>query len=293
MPSTTVAKLMYWALPGSRSSSMKPSQQWSAMIEAEHAQSERARGEPPATDHWRPYSHHFVADPHRSGDPTVEVLLQHITAQHTIIDVGAGAGRLALPLALHCRRVVAVEPSDSMASLLLLQAQEHHIYNISLVRATWEEAAVEPGDVIICVHVLYTARDIDLFVRKLEAHAHDLVLVVLFVAPPQSQFRSLWKQVHAEERLPLPGLGQFEEVLEEIGIAANVEMLPTQPQRGYNNPEQALEQLGLHLFLAPGSSKWGLLERILPDILEEDNGVLYLRDVIPMEPRIVKWRPSK
>ena len=260
------------------------------MIEAEHAQSERARGEAPPKDHWQAYAHHFVADPHRPNDPMVEVLLRDIAPEHTVIDVGSGPGRLTLPLALHCRRVVAVEPSESMASLLVQQAREHHIDNVSLVQVTWEEALTDPGDVVICVHVLYTARDIKAFVRKLEAHAREMVIVVLFVAPPQSQIRSLWKQVHGEERLLLPGLHDFREVLEEMGIAAEVEMLPPQPQLGYDSREQALEQLGFRLFLAPGSDKWALLEGMLPDLLEEDDGTLKLRDAAPMEPEVVRWR---
>ena len=271
---------------------MKAGQRWRAMIEAEHAQSEKASGEAPPRDHWQPYAHHFVADPHRSDDPMVELLLRDIAPHHTIIDVGAGAGRLTLPLALHCRHVVAVEPSESMAGLLAQQAREHHIDNLSLVQATWEEAVTDPGDVVICVHVLYTARDIEAFVRKLEAHARELVIVVLFVAPPQSQVRSLWRLVHEEERLPLPGLHDFEEVLEEMGIAAKVEMLPPQPQRGYESRERSLEQLGFRLFLAPGSDKWAQLEGMLPDLLEEDDGALKLRDAPSMEPGMVRWRPG-
>ena len=265
---------------------------WRAMIQAEHAQSERARGEAPPEDHWQPYAHHFVADPHRSDDPMVELLLRDIAPQHTVIDVGAGAGRLALPLALRCHHVVAVEPSESMASLLVQQAREHHIDNVSLVQATWEEAETDPVDVVICVHVLYTARDIEAFVRKLEAHARKLVIVVLFVAPPQSQVRALWRLVHGEERLPLPGLHNFEKVLEEMGIAAKVEMLPQLPQRGYDSRELALEQLGFRLFLAPGSDKWAMLEGMLPDLLEEDDGALKLRDAQVMEPGMVRWRPD-
>ncbi len=89
------------------------------MIQAEHAQSEGMRGEAPSPqDHWRPYAARFRADPRRTDDPLVNRLAGELSPQQTLIDVGAGGGRLALPLALRCRKVVAVEPSQSMVEVL-------------------------------------------------------------------------------------------------------------------------------------------------------------------------------
>ena len=113
--------------------------------------------------------------PFRSDDPLLELLTRKIASHHTLIDVGAGPGRLALPLALKCKRVVAVEPSSSMGEAFLEEAALHNISNVSLVRARWEEAQVEPADVVLCSHVLYTVQDIGAFVRKLEALARELV----------------------------------------------------------------------------------------------------------------------
>ena len=50
---------------------MSVSQRWRDMIEAEHAQSQRVRGEAAPADHWRPLASRFVADPHRTDDPLV------------------------------------------------------------------------------------------------------------------------------------------------------------------------------------------------------------------------------
>ena len=266
---------------------------WRAMIEAEHAQSERMRGEAPPQDHWQPYAQHFVADPHRPDDPLVERLLREIAPHHTVIDVGAGAGRLALPLALRCRRVMAVEPSPTMASVLLQQAAEYGIGNLSLVQAPWDDAEVEPRDIVLCAHVLYTVKDIEPFVRKLEAHARDRVLVILFVAPPQSQIYPLWERIHGEERLPLPGLPEFQEVLEELGIDAEVEILPAVPHRGYDGLNEALGQLARQLYLAPGSPEAHVLEELLPDLVEEDHGTLRIRGAQPLEPGLLWWRSAR
>ena len=262
------------------------------MVDAEHAQSERMRGTDPPDDHWGPYARQFVDDPRRPDDPLLERLLHEVMPHHAVIDVGAGAGRLALPLALRCRHVIAVEPSPSMATVLMQQAAEHAIRNVSLVQAQWEDAEVEPADVVLCSHVVYTIRAIEPFVRKLEEHARERVLAVLFRAPPQSQLYTIWKQVHGEERLPLPGLPQFEEVLKDLGIDAQVEALPAQPHRGYDSLDQAMDQLSRRLFLAPGGPKEALLQRMLPELLEEVDGAFRVRGAQPLEPALVWWRPT-
>jgi len=263
------------------------------MVETEHAQSERMRGAvPPPEDHWRPYAQQFKADPRRTDDPLVNRLLEEVGPHNTVMDVGAGGGRLALPLALRCRHLVAVEPSSSMGEVLRQGASECAIDNVSLVESTWEKAEVEAADLVFCVHVLYVVPEIEPFVRKLEAHARERVLVVLYQAPPQSQTYPLWEQVHGEERLGLPSLPEFQEVLSQLGIAAQVDMLPPQPPRGFDDHQQALEQLSRRLYLAAGTPQMASLEAMLPDLLEQVDGTWIIRGAEPSRPGLIWWRPE-
>jgi SAM-dependent methyltransferase len=234
----------------------------------------------------------FRMDPYRSEDALLNRLREEISPRHTVVDVGAGGGRLALPLALQCQQVVAVEPSPSMASVLLQQAAEYGINNVSLIQARWEDAEVAPADAALCVHVLYTIQDIGPFVRKLEAHAREKVLIVLYKTAPQSQIYPLWQKVHEEERLPLPGLPQLEKVLKELGIDAQVEMLSPPPLRGFDSLEQATEELSRRLYLPPGSAKKARLMEMLPEQLEQVEGVFRIRVAQPLEPALVWWRPN-
>ena len=117
------------------------------------------------------------------------------------------------------------------------------------------------------------------------------MLVVLFKSAPQASIYPLWKRVHGEDRLSLPALPEFLEVLSELGIDHSVEMLAPQPSRGFDSYEQALEELGRRLYLAPGSRKMAELEAILPDLLEEVEGTLVIRGSRPPEPVLVTWCP--
>lgn len=271
---------------------MSATQRWKELVEAEHAQSERMRGAiPPPKDHWRPFAQQFRADPRRTDDPLVNRLLQEVEPHHTLMDVGAGGGRLALPLATKCAKVVAVEPSASMCQVLRDQASESGIENVNLVESGWDEAQVEPVDIVLCAHVLYVIAGIESFVRKLEAHAKEKVLVVLFQAPPQTQIYPLWELVHGEKRIPLPSLPQFREVLSQLSIEAHVDMLEQLPARGFEDRERALEQLTDRLYLAPGTSQLTKFEEILPDLLQETDNGLIIKGSEPLRPALVSWSP--
>lgn len=272
---------------------MTATQRWKELVETEHAQSDRMReNTPPPEDHWRPFAQNFRADPGRTDDPLVNRLLQEVVPHNSVMDVGAGGGRLALPLATRCAKMVAVEPSSSMCEVLREQASESGIENVTLVEAGWEEAQVEAVDIVLCAHVLYVIAGVETFVRKLEDHAREKVLVVLFQDPPQSQIYPIWQMVHGEERIPLPSLPQFREVLSQLGIEASVEMLPQLPHRGFDDREQALEQLTGRLYLAPGSSQLAKLEEILPDLLQETDNGFIIKGSQQLQPGLVSWRPE-
>ena len=271
---------------------MLATQRWKSMIQAEHAQSDRMRGSAPPADHWRLSAQQFAADPHRSGDELLDRLVSQVGPNQTLIDVGAGGGRLALPLALRCRHVTAVEPSEGMTSVFFEQALEHGIENVSLVQARWEDVQVEPADIVLCAHVIYTVTEIEEFVRKMEAHARERVIIVLYDAAPQSQTYPLWKRVHGVERLPLPSVSEFEEVLAQLGIGVRMDRLTPQPPRGFDSVEAAAAQLSSRLYVDDGSPEGDKLEEALREALEERDGVFTIRGAKSLTPVLVSWQPS-
>lgn len=101
--------------------------------------------------------------------PPLGAILPWVGPATTVLDVGAGWGRNAVPLARVARRVVAVEPSAAGVG----------DGRLALVAATWEAAAVEPADLVLCAHVLPPIADAAPFLAKLDRHARRRCYVVL------------------------------------------------------------------------------------------------------------------
>lgn len=264
---------------------------WRQIIEAEHRQTESlpdfAQG-----DHWQAFASRFRPDREAGPDLQLEALLRRIEPRHTVLDVGAGGGRLAIPLAQRCRHVTAVEPSPSMGEVLQESAAQAGVANLSLVPTTWEEARVEPADIVLCSHVLYTVADVLPFVRKLEDHARERVIVLLFSQPAIAHVAPFWKRVHGEPRRQLPALTEFVQLLWANGIYPDVEMLS--PRRGgrFQDWEEARQTLRARLYIRPGTPEEERLEDAMRDLLEEAGGVLRVRGLPPQLPGLVTWAPE-
>ena len=102
----------------------------------------------------------------------LERLLPHVDGTTSVLDVGAGWGRFAIPLARVARTVTAVEPSAALLTHLRANAGAAGLgeERLRIVAAGWEEAVVRPADMVLCANVLMPLADVAPFLRKLDAH---------------------------------------------------------------------------------------------------------------------------
>ncbi len=275
----------------SRSNGTQAGAAWKRTVEAEHEQSERIREDATSDDFWRPIAHRFV--PPKKGeaafDDTVQQLAELVPSSGTVLDVGAGGGRLAVPLAEVCARVTAVEPSEAMREQLIATAAAWDVSNVKLVAGTWAEAEVAPHDLVICAHVVYTVREIENFVDKLTAHARQTVALVVFDRPAMAPYLPLWPKVHGEERISLPTLPEIEQLLPQMGIEYRNIPLQKRDSRSFKSREQALSECMARLFITPGSDKSVKLSEVLDDSLVEVDGRYRFEWAEPHRPWIVAW----
>jgi SAM-dependent methyltransferase len=269
---------------------------WRKQVEDHHAQTAKARGDrPEAPDMWSTLASNFKADPKRTDDPVVNFLLQFIGRENTVLDVGGGAGRYALPLALHCKHVTVVEPSPSMTSALAAASREAGISNVSAVESKWEHANVGPADLVLAANVVYGVTEIVPFVQRLNEHAREVVVIVAYMDSPSSMMSPLWKAVHGDERIDLPGAPELLPVLWEAGIFPNVQMIAPERagSRAALSMDAAIQIARVFLQIEPGTEADERLVAEAPKhAIETPNGVTLRRPQVRPQ-AVIWWRPGE
>lgn len=192
------------------------------------------------------------------SDPLRDLLLATVTHETTVLDVGAGTGRLALPLAQVARTVTVVEPSAAMLAYLREDAAVAGLTNLRVVESPWEDAVVEPADVVLCANVLTPIADAGAFLHKLHAHACQRCYVVLRAVPLDEPLTGLWAAVHGVPYPREPTHADAYAALDALGIPAQVIVLPATPgfwDGGFTTREEAERFVRERLWLgAPGQS---------------------------------------
>ncbi len=122
--------------------------QWLDIIEhtrAEHPHKHDPAGKP-AMERWDNMARDFAQ--RTSGekaaarrDLTLKQLVDKgiLTPETRILDIGAGPGSWALPLAGICAHVTALEPSGGMIEIMSQRIEKEKADNITIVQKTWQE----------------------------------------------------------------------------------------------------------------------------------------------------------
>src|SRR5712691_4688729 len=209
---------------------MTAAETYAARIDAVRAQRTRLHGAPPPDDPWGgPIARRFRADPHRPLDANLAVLASFTRPEDVLLDVGGGAGRVALPLALRCREVITVDASPGMGAEFAAAATAAGISNARFVHANWLEAEGFQGDVALTSNVTYFVHDIVRFVEKLAAAARRRVMLTVWSVANPNQSAPLFHLVYGEEQAAAPGYRELLPVLWDMGILPNVHVLPGVP----------------------------------------------------------------
>jgi SAM-dependent methyltransferase len=236
---------------------------WRAKVQAEREQVERLR-EFRDDDHYAPIASFFKDDPRRQGDDVLDALLAISRPDVSWLDIGAGGGRYALPLALHSRHVTAVEPSEGMRAVLREGLAEHGIANVDIAPVRWPaEAGDLRADFSLAAHVGYDLLEINPFIDAMQAATRERCVWLLLDRAPSSGFTDLWQAVHGEPRAQLPALRELLHLLLARGVLPDVRVFPrTMPNV---SPDDFRASARRRLWLTEGSPKDQRLQALLDD----------------------------
>jgi SAM-dependent methyltransferase len=259
---------------------------WAARVRANRDQVDQFREASP-TDFYAPIAAMFRADPHRQDEPALQALRALVRPDDTVLDIGAGGGRYALPLALQTREVIAVDPSEGMLRVLREGMAEHGITNVRVMAGRWPPGEALAADVALISHLGYDVEDIGPFLDAMEAAARRLCIAVLLGQPPPTEADRLWPAIHGVERAALPSLPEFITLLLARRKLPEVRLVDRSPQ-SYDQPDQALAWLRGQLWTAPNGPKDQKLQALMHERLQENQGRFAL-SWAPVRMGIVTW----
>jgi SAM-dependent methyltransferase len=265
---------------------------WRAMYDAEHAQTVATIGAQRArpTDRWFGRAGRFAQASGRAAQPDafMRAVLPHLRPTDTLLEIGAGTGRHALFLASQVGQVVAVEPSESMRRHLGQRLEAANTGNVTVVQAAWPIAGLPPADIAISAHVVYGVREIGPFLSAMDAAARRACFVLLGFRQPSFVLAPFWEALYGVPRYPLPGALECFNVLHQLGIPAQVTLLPTPPYT-FADRQEALEDLRWRLYLPEEATSDTRLLAAIDDLLVHDAAGRYAPPHQPAYTALLWW----
>ncbi len=263
--------------------------EWTRRVRANNEQAERFREAPERPDFYAPIAATFKADPRRTNEPALDVLRSMVVPGETWLDIGCGGGRYALPLALAGARVIGVDPSTGMLSILKEASTEFDVPEIETIQSRWPMENPPSADVSFIAHVSYDIADIGPFIEGMERAARRLCVAVLLAEAPATQAAAVWPAVHGEERTLLPALPEFLSVLLAREKIFSVWLGERGPM-GYPSLEAIEGFVRQQLFVEPDGPGAKRMREVLPSVAKERDGKFFLSEK-PVVLGIVSWKP--
>lgn len=232
-------------------------------------------------------------DPFRTDDPVVNALLNILGTGAEVLDVGGGSGRLALPLATRAKHVTVVEPSEDSVELLNERAAEAGIMNITVINEPWEDVREPTADIVLCSLVLHHVPDAAPFVKKLQKHARDRVVIVEMMETPGAVEVPFYERVYGSAPTPLPGLPKVLELLWALEVFPDVSMVSPETAVLDTDREGVLEHLRRRLSVEEGTDADERLRAAMDELLVDIPEGLTVRGAAPRRTAIISWSPER
>jgi SAM-dependent methyltransferase len=250
---------------------------WGQLVEARE---KLAAGHSDA-GYWDRRARSFARSTQSRADEFLRVLEPYLSPRKTLIDVGAGAGRHAVPLAERLEWVTAVEPSEGMRAHISPRD------NITVIASSWEDADVAPADLVICSHVIYGVLDPVPFIAKLDRSARERVFVVMRETDLPHPAAEVRRRLANDGGVRLPRFSELFMVLLQMGIAPDVTFLSYPIKTRYTDMDEAM--VDVRAMFGDGWDEAAARE-VLEEILTPDGGELVYDGGVALS-GVAHWQP--
>jgi len=199
---------------------------------------------------------------HENGGERINNTLKGLPLEpsYSVLDIGAGPGALAIPVASKVNRLTAVEPASGMCDVFREKILESGTDNIELVQKRWEDLDVMtdlrgPYDLVFASFSLEVP-DIKKAIEKMNMASSRWVYLYWFAGKNswEEASKDLWPVLHGIEYCPVPKCDVIYNILYGMEIYPNIAtyefrhinrfssldeaVINFSPQYGVKTPEQ-------------------------------------------------------
>ena len=216
-----------------------------------------------------------------------------IEPDYSVLDIGAGPGTVAIPLAKAVKGMTAVEPSNGMLARLKENATKENLSNITCIPKKWEDIEmgkdIEAGehDVVIASYSMLM-KDIENALLKMNDAAKRCVYIFAGAGRKKAG-SSFWATFHHGK--PSPDYIYLYNILYQLGIYANVDIIDSNYDMQFHDLEAAVQHYIQHfkgwMDISSGNNE-EKLRAYLSENLVEENGMLSLKQ--KLKSAMIWWR---
>lgn len=210
-------------------------------------------------------------------DKVIAVMEPILKDCKSALDIGAGAGALAMPLAKRLKKVTVVEPAPAMIRVLKEESELQGLKNLNIIALPWEESNVGEHDIIICANLPSFVVDALGFLeqtRKLGRY----IFHIQNVNPNKDKF--FYKELY-----PIIFKKEYEKKVDyldsyirfhEHGIYANVNIIEYNFDQPFDDLDEAVDFWKEYLGLETGEFDDFLQDFLKSRLKKQDDGYLFV-----------------
>ena len=233
---------------------------------------------------WNSRASSFAVHARESGYATQVLALLKPEPDWTVLDVGCGAGTIAVPLAPWVKAITAMDISDGMLGLLGQWCSEQGIDNVRPLLGGWEDdwetLGVEKHDVVLASRSLFPG-DLATAIEKLRRVARKRVVIVSLVGDGPYD-RAVYEAVGR----PLyrgPDFRFVTNYLAQIGVFADVSFIREIEDKTFVDLDDAVKNTRWMLDGMTSEEEARLREHLRDRCVVRDGGL-----ALP-QPKVTRW----